>query len=322
MVSRRSLQWSRLAAAALAFGLLLAGCASQPSAALRIPTTAAAEAAAVPVAAPADALAAAPAPTTIRESSTPPRLALEPCVIGNGLAARCGTLKVYENPAAQTGPQIDIFVAVKPATSEPVEPDPVFFLAGGPGAAASVQWAPSGIFPGLNEHRDIVLMDQRGTGKSHRSDFPTPPITEGMSDAEAAAALTAFYAEALPRLDGDLRYYTTAVAMDDLDLVRRALGYDRINLFGASYGGTSVQYYLRQHGEHVRSAVLDGTTLVDIPLFERLAPNGDRALDLIFARCEADAACSQAFPNVRAEYAALVELARSGGLDILDPLTG
>jgi pimeloyl-ACP methyl ester carboxylesterase len=248
-------------------------------------------------------------------------MTLERCTIGGGLPARCGTLTVPENPAGRGGRQIEIFVAVKPATSEPVEPDPVFFLAGGPGAAASEAWASSGIFPGLNDHRDIVLMDQRGTGRSHKLVIPPPPGMAGLTDEQQPAALTAYYAYAVAHLDGNVRYYTTAIAMDDLDKVRQALGYERINLYGGSYGGTALQYYLRQHGEHVRSAVLDGATFVDIPLFERLAPNAQRALDLTFARCEADATCHQAFPDVRSELASLMDRARRGDLDLLDEST-
>jgi pimeloyl-ACP methyl ester carboxylesterase len=263
-----------------------------------------------------------PAPTATPDDLLHrPGMTLERCTLSNGAAARCGTLTVYENPAANSGRQIEIFVAVKPATSQLVEPDPVFFLAGGPGAAASQAWAVAGIFPGLNDHRDIVLVDQRGTGRSHAMVYPPPPTLTGMSAAQAQAVLSSFYAKALDQLDGDPRYYTTFVAMEDLDKVRAALGYERINLYGGSYGVTAAQYYLRQHGEHVRAVVLDGGTLVDLPLFEYFGRNAQRALDLTFARCEGDAACRKAFPNARTEYAALVERARRGELKMMDPTT-
>ncbi len=110
----------------------------------------------------------------------------------------------------------------------------------------------------------------------------------------------------LAESDLDPRFYTTSVAMDDLDDVRQALGYDKINLYGHSYGATAAQYYLRQHEDHVRTVILSGGTLLDIPIVDVWARNGQRALDLIWTRCEADSACHQAFPNIRAEFAALM----------------
>ena len=108
-----------------------------------------------------------------------------------------------------------------------------------------------------------------------------------------------------PALDADPRFYTTTVAADDLDDVRAALGYDRIDLYGTSYGGTLVQYYIRQHPEHVRVAVLDGATPLDVPVRERIAVNSQRALDLLLKRCEEDASCHSAFPDIVEEWSTL-----------------
>jgi pimeloyl-ACP methyl ester carboxylesterase len=113
--------------------------------------------------------------------------------------------------------------------------------------------------------------------------------------------LKPYVEKSLKELAGDLRFYTTSVAVDDIDEVAQALGYERVNLYGGSYGATTVQYYLRQHGNHVRTAIMDGGTLLDIPIFELIAPNGQRALDLVFKRCEADQRCSQTYPDFRAE---------------------
>jgi pimeloyl-ACP methyl ester carboxylesterase len=108
-------------------------------------------------------------------------------------------------------------------------------------------------------------------------------------------------------MDMDPRFYTTSVAMDDLDEIREALGYDKINLYGTSYGATAAQYYLRQHEDHVRTAVLYGGALLDIPMFEWWAHNGQRTLDIIFDRCQTDPACHAAFPNLRAEFNTLLD---------------
>ena len=101
------------------------------------------------------------------------------------------------------------------------------------------------------------------------------------------------------------RFYTTSEAMDDLDDVREALGYDKINLVGYSYGATAAQYYLRQHEAHVRTMTLGGGSLLDVPVFELWAQNSQRAMDLILDRCLADPACEAAFPNLKAEFKGL-----------------
>jgi pimeloyl-ACP methyl ester carboxylesterase len=223
----------------------------------------------------------------------------------NGMAALCGTLDVPEDRADPSGRWISLRVAVIPTQSRQPQPDPVFLLAGGPGGAAtqSFAWA-AGTFSAVN--RDFVLVDQRGTGGSNRLVVPTPPDLSGLVGAERDAAAEAWVDETLATMPGDPRFYTTSVAMDDLEAVRVALGYDRINLYGASYGATAAQYYVRQYEASVRSVVLDGGTLLDVPVFERIALNTQRALDLLFDRCAADATCSAAYPELQAEFRAIV----------------
>jgi pimeloyl-ACP methyl ester carboxylesterase len=225
----------------------------------------------------------------------------------HGGAALCGTLTVAENPDDPTARQIDLNVAVIPARGPDPEPDPLFMLAGGPGGAAidSFGWSFS-TFSRLNATRDFVLVDQRGTGGSNRLVAPPSPDVTGMDEATRDATIRSWVADVRAELPGDPRFYTTSLAMDDIDAVREALGYERINLYGPSYGATAAQYYLRQHEEHVRAVVLDGGTLLDVPIFERIAANSQRALDLLFRRCVADPACQPAFPDLEAEFEAVV----------------
>jgi pimeloyl-ACP methyl ester carboxylesterase len=115
--------------------------------------------------------------------------------------------------------------------------------------------------------------------------------------------------------------YTSTVAADDLDAVRRQLGYDRIDLYGTSYGGELAQYYLRQHGDHVRVAVMDGTTPLDVPVFEVMAATSQRAMDLLLTRCREDAACQRAFPQIADEWSAMIAAFRAG-VEVTDPVTG
>jgi pimeloyl-ACP methyl ester carboxylesterase len=221
----------------------------------------------------------------------------------SGAQAVCGELRVPEDRANPGGRNIDLRVMVVPTASATPSPDPVFMLAGGPGGAATETfgWAPA-TFAGLHADRDFVFVDQRGTGGSNRLVIPSLPDLHGLSEAEITAKVQA----ALEQLPGDPRFYTTYAAMDDLDAVREALGYDKINLYGPSYGATAAQYYMRQHGDHVRAVVLDGGTLLDVPLLEQMPASSQRALEILFARCDGDTACRGAFPNLRSEFAGVL----------------
>ncbi len=235
-----------------------------------------------------------------------PGVALAPCQlsapgVAQRLAAECTTVQVFEDRAAAAGRTIELRVAVVPAVSRSAAPDPLFFLTGGPGQAATESYvllAPA--FEAINQERDIVLVDQRGTGMSRPLDCPAEEDDE-QADLRAAA-------EACLRvLDADPRHYTTSVAADDLDQVRAALGYEQINLYGVSYGTRAALTYLQRHGARVRSAILDGVVPQDQPLGLFVARDAQRALDMALERCAAEPACGAAFPGLRAELDALLE---------------
>jgi pimeloyl-ACP methyl ester carboxylesterase len=236
--------------------------------------------------------------------------------------ALCGTLGVPEDRSNPNGRQIGLRVATVPAVATNHQPDPLFALAGGPGDAATqfFAWLPA-VFNEVHATRDIVLIDQRGTGDSNALTLPEMPNTAGLPEAQADALLSAWAHDALASIDADPRFYTTTVAADDLDAVRAALGYETINLYGTSYGGTLAQYYLRQHGQRVRVAVLDGSTPVDVPVLERIAAHSQAALDLLFQRCADDPACHDAFPRLADEWAALMDRLATP-LTIDDPESG
>lgn len=234
----------------------------------------------------------------------------------------CGTLQVPEDRSAPSGRKVGLSVAVVPALSATPAPDPLFAIAGGPGAASTqfFAWLP-GLYAGVHAARDIVFVDQRGTGGSNALTLPPMPDTTGLSASAADARLSEWAQDSLASLDADPRFYTSTVAADDLDDVRAALGYDMIDLYGTSYGGTLVQYYLRQHGDHVRVAVLDGSTPLDVPVMERIAVNSQHALELVLSNCAADSACDGAFPDIATEWSTLVAQL-STGVNVTDPDTG
>jgi pimeloyl-ACP methyl ester carboxylesterase len=239
-----------------------------------------------------------------------PQLALAPCRLNapglvDYLPARCATLTVFEDRAGQSGRTIDLHIAVVPAISRSPAPDPLFFLAGGPGQSATESYpllAPA--LAEINQQRDIVLVDQRGTGRSHPLRCAgSPEGALSVPDEQLASLLR----DCLARPAADPRLYTTSIAIDDLDQARAALGYQQINLLGVSYGTRAALTYLHRYPGRVRSAILDGVVPQDQALGANVARDAQRALDRICERCAAETACAQAFPNVRAEFAGLLE---------------
>ena len=233
---------------------------------------------------------------------------LQPCTIGQR-PAECERFAVRENPGDPGGRKIKLNVAVFRATGGHAKRDPLFWFAGWGGAGVTDDAA--NVISALwrvNVDRDVVFIDQRGTGSSKLSCPLLPRETPNVP----AAAVTAAARQCAERIGANLRYYTSAVAADDFDRVRQALGYDKINIYGGSYGVTTGLIYLLRHRSHVRTAVFDSGSLLDVRIFERAAQNSQRALGLLFARCAADTGCQTAYPQLRSEFAAIeARLARA-----------
>lgn len=236
-------------------------------------------------------------------------LAPAPCQLpGLEREARCGTLEVFEDRAARQGRKIGLRIAVLPAASATPVPDPLFIIVGGPGQSAVAVAKPfANIFADVLRERDVVLVDQRGTGGSNPLDCPLAGSDEAPQSYLGDMLPLASLRECLARLDADPALYTTPIAVDDLDDVRAALGYERINLYGSSYGTRAALVYMRRYPRHVRSAVLRGVvpTNMKVPLY--YARDSQRALDLLFEECEADEACRRAYPELRGTFRAVRE---------------
>jgi len=217
-------------------------------------------------------------------------------------------LRCYSVPVAldaPTGPTLNLHVTVAPAFREAARADPLFVLAGGPGEAGSdVLPLLSTAFRRVRATRDIVFIDQRGTGLSGRLDCPARPEQETMIEAQLDQEMFDCIAAAKKRPGQPLAAYTTANAARDIEQVRLSLGYGKINVWGGSYGTRLGQVYARAYPASARTLVLDG---VAAP--EQVIPAGGRdsqaALDNLFATCAKDAACKQAYPNLRAEFDAI-----------------
>jgi pimeloyl-ACP methyl ester carboxylesterase len=242
-------------------------------------------------------------------------LQFEPCTLSaTGLpatiAAQCGTLSVPEDRANPSGRTIALAIAFVPSNAKRPQADPVLLLAGGPGQSARESFpAAAGAFRELLRTRDVVLVDQRGTGASNPLACRTPDGGEPSARAVAAGVEAArrLAGDCLRSLDADPRFYTTSDAVLDLEAVRAAIGAEQVNLVGVSYGTRVALEYLRRHPARVRSLVLDGVVPPELALGAEHARNLEVSLDAQFARCAADVVCAQRFGSPRAALAALLE---------------
>lgn len=235
-------------------------------------------------------------------------LRLEPCdtdsLTGEAASARCGWLEVNENPDDAASRRIQLRVTVIPALRVKPQEDPLVILAGGPGQSAHDAYSGAApAFGSIRRDRDILLLDQRGTGESNRLDcaFNDPAQLES-ADPEQLQPLAQ---RCLSELSGDPRFYTTSIAVRDLEAARAALGYPQLSLYAGSYGTRVAQHYLRRYPDRVRLMILDGVVPVDLALGPDIAPRAQQALDAMFDRCTADKACNRAFPRVREQFGAL-----------------
>ena len=254
-----------------------------------------------------------------------PSVTLDTCRLpGVDIAARCGELEVWEDREAKSGRRIKLDIAVIPARLRARASDPIVILAGGPGQGAvalASQIMP--LFTKLNDARDIVLIDQRGTGNSNPLDC----------DEDDDQSLQSMFEDALPirvvqkclaGLDADPSKYITSIAVEDYDEALTALGYATVNLWGGSYGTRMALEFLRRHGNRVRSVVLDGVAPAGMKLPLSFVADGDAALNRLIDDCEREERCHLLYPELRGTITRVRgELARHPvRADIQDPRTG
>ncbi len=257
---------------------------------------------------------------------TKPGLSLEPCHLqGYRQEVECGSLEVFENRSTSEGRKIEIRFAVLPAVDETSEPDPLVFFAGGPGQAA-METAPfvRAIFSEVNETRDLVLIDQRGMGSSAPLECELPEDEAWLLTTEQRREMTReMLKQCLAELDADVTLYTQDLANQDAHQILTALGYEKVNLYGVSWGTRSALLYAHQFPEHVRTLILDGSLPIANAAPSFAAVDAERAMKELFDDCRSDADCSRAFPDLSADFDRV--MARLGdGLEISlpNPATG
>jgi pimeloyl-ACP methyl ester carboxylesterase len=255
-------------------------------------------------------------------------IALEDCRIRSGpgspgIKARCGVLRRHENPADESSALLALRVAVVPALSLKPEPDPFVPIAGGPGGSTIEFYAmlPQA-FEAIRRTRDIVLLDQRGTGASAPMECDIgDEIVEGQFSREETIAASESCLETLPH---DPRFFTTSVAVADLEALRAAMDYPQLNVYGISYGTRVAQHFARRYPDSVRTIILDGVVPPQLALGPDIAMEAQKALDAIFARCAGDEACAGRFPDISHDFAALEARLTEAAVpvDVDNPTTG
>src|SRR4051812_30531531 len=239
-------------------------------------------------------------------------VSFKPChVEGVKEELHCSTYNVFENRRTKTGRKLPLKIVMLPARHPHPDQGPVFYMAGGPGENATelmdlvLTW-------GDKEKHDVVVVDERGTGEGHRLDCRSPG-----SDDNLEAYLNGPFDTASARIcrdelskTYDLTQYTTPNFVDDIDEIRAAMGYDKINLHAGSFGTYAAQIYMRRHGEHARTAYLTSlVTVTDrVPLYH--AAGAQAGLEQLFRDCEQDNQCNAAYPRLRDHFAGLLNKLR------------
>ncbi len=272
------------------------------------------------------------AATALVASLLPPvataALEFEPCRLErDGLPAafaECADFAVPEDPAVPDSEPLVLFVARVPSLSATPNPDPLVLVNGGPGGS-SVDLYLQGrqAFGPTLRDRDLILLDQRGTGRSVAGlscETPDELELETATPDQLRAAVAACIAE----FRRDPALFTTSIAVRDIELLREALGIDRWNLYGVSYGSRVVQHYLRRYPDSVRTAILDGVVPAELVLGPDIARDAQSALEALFARCAADPQCSERFGDVRVKFAELMQRFADDSIEVMiqDPASG
>ncbi|MBV9973278.1 MAG: alpha/beta fold hydrolase [Candidatus Eremiobacteraeota bacterium] len=246
----------------------------------------------------------------------PPSLHVIPCATMRGIPpdAKCAQLRVFENRSKRAGRWLAITLVVLPAHER--NAGAIFDLSGGPGQSA-IEDAPfvSRRFAPLRKSHDLVLVAQRGTRYSHQLQcdlfanpvsyfkelFPNAPLRQCRSTLAKSA---------------DLNQYGTSIAADDLDDVRAALGYDKIALYGGSYGTLAAQVYARRHPSHLRAMLLESVATTDFLIPLPYAGGAQRALDDLFFACAHETRCRRAFPSLPSHFATLLGRFDASGVGV------
>ena len=234
-------------------------------------------------------------------------LNFNPCELstldGRGmLSALCADWKQPIDPGDTESTQIDLFVVKVSSASPNPKPDPLLIINGGPGGSSVdllIDLAAANVFKRILNKRDVIVMDQRGTGRS--SSLACPALADNqlqITDTD----IKLLTKECLGQLNYDPRYFSTTHAVQDIESLRIALGRDRLNVYGVSYGSRVAVEYARQFEQSTRTLILDGVVPPTIALGPGVATKSQEALDLVFEQCRESVPCNDAFPSLDEKF--------------------
>ncbi len=232
-------------------------------------------------------------------------LTLENCHLGEIRSkVQCGKLIVPENYAKPEGDTITVNFAVLPAIDDSEYKTPLMFLAGGPGqAAVELATGLNRVFKEVRKTRDIILVDQRGTGESSalKCDFEA---VDSVYSLRADALDPQEVKDCVAQFKGDVSQYNSENAIRDFDAVRTALDHEKINIYGGSYGTRAGLVFMRMFPESLDSVVLDSVGPIEVPI-GMFGQSGARSFNLLVDNCKKSESCNKAFPNLAQEFQAV-----------------
>ena len=259
-------------------------------------------------------------------SVTPDQQSISKACYVDGLSdrLRCGHVSVLENPDDPSGPMIDIHFVVLPAI-KPIKPEEVFLpITGGPGQSAIDNAASFGrTFAKIRETRDILLIDQRGTGRSNLLACPENTTYSPLAMDDRSINYLTETKKCLSQLDGNVAMYGSLNAINDFESVRNFLGYEKLHIYGISYGSRMAQLYMRHHDEAIQTVTLDGV----VPMQQSVLAIGmaiDRGLQSVFDQCKKDSFCNNEFPELETTFDTLIRRIAETPIitSVYHPLTG
>ncbi|MCS6124343.1 alpha/beta hydrolase [Shewanella baltica] len=235
----------------------------------------------------------------------------------------CGFVTVPENPNKPDGKQIQVHYVVLPAVKNVNHEEALLAIAGGPGQSAIDNAAGfDAMLSKVRQQRDILLIDQRGTGRSNLltcDEGAQSPLSFDDDNADTLAETQ----KCLAKIDADVTQYGSLNAIKDFEAVRQHLGYKKLHVYGISYGTRMAQLYMRLYPAHLATVTLDGIVPMQQSVLE-IGASIDRGFDLLFKDCQETAACHAQFPELKAEFDQVAaSLAKAPVMEnVYDPVTG
>ncbi|MFT5135845.1 MAG: pimeloyl-ACP methyl ester carboxylesterase [Arenicella sp.] len=254
---------------------------------------------------------------------------LKPCQIKSGpksIDAQCATLRRPENPDNPDGKQLDLFIAKFAARSTDPEADAFTIIQGGPGGSSiDLYMGLQSIFHEIRAHRDIIVIDQRGTGRSNLLGCPEIAENQVVNPDEIRRLAIQCRQDLEARTNSDLSFYTTSLAVQDLEALRIAAGYTQLTIYGVSYGTRVAQHYLRRFTESTRAVILDGVVPVGLNLAGgEIARRSQAAFDNMVQRCNDSEDCVAQFGDLERKFKELRQRLKDQPMTVSlpDPYTG